>query len=80
MLRDMRPLSEILELKLADNFESLRHPLYLCLQHSGMLGQRADSQTVWRFLLRIICWTSLIVSGRGRRMVSHSGRRCAISV
>ena len=37
MLRDMRPLSEILELKLADNFESLRHPLYLCLQHSGML-------------------------------------------
>ena len=37
VLRDMRPLSEILKVESAKLFESLRHPLYLCLQHSGML-------------------------------------------
>ena len=37
VLRDMRPLSEILKVESAELFESLRHPLYLCLQHSGML-------------------------------------------
>lgn len=36
-LKDARPLSEVLELETANRFESLRHPLYLCLQHSGML-------------------------------------------
>ena len=36
-LKDMRPLSEILNTDSAERFESLRHPLYLCLQHSGML-------------------------------------------
>lgn len=37
VLKDMRPLSEILQLKSGGRFESLRRPLYLCLQHSGML-------------------------------------------
>lgn len=36
-LKEMRPLSEILDMGSAERFESLRHPLYLCLQHSGML-------------------------------------------
>lgn len=36
-LREMRPLSEMLDIESAARFESLRHPLYLCLQHSGMI-------------------------------------------
>ncbi len=36
-LKEERPLSEIVESQAAERFESLRHPLYLCLQHSGML-------------------------------------------
>ena len=37
VLKEMRPLSEILDMGSSERFESLRHPLYLCLQHSGML-------------------------------------------
>ncbi len=37
LLKDTRPLSEIVQAGSAGHFESLRHPLYLCLQHSGML-------------------------------------------
>ncbi|MCB0569545.1 MAG: hypothetical protein KDC66_07275 [Phaeodactylibacter sp.] len=36
-LKEERPLSAIIEPEAAARFESLRHPLYLCLQHSGML-------------------------------------------
>lgn len=36
-LEEGQPLSEIIELKAVERFESLRQPLYLCLQHSGML-------------------------------------------
>ena len=37
VLKDKRPLSQIVERESGQQFTSLYHPLYLCLQHSGML-------------------------------------------
>src|SRR5215204_7593585 len=43
-------------------------------QHSPMFGQRASSQTVWRFKPRMVCLISRYPSPAGALALSHSGR------
>src|SRR5918999_3000928 len=46
-------------------------------QHSPMFGQRASSQTVWRFKSRMVSLISRYPSPSGTRALSHSGLPCA---